>query len=54
MPSGTVALRDLDFGLAIDVFVLSGMLDSMLSGLFISTYALAEEIIFGFAHHYGR
>jgi hypothetical protein len=38
IPSGTVALRDFDFGLAIDVFDVSGMVQSMVQALFISTY----------------
>jgi hypothetical protein len=50
MPSGTVALRDFDFGLAIDVFDLRLMLLSMCLDLFISTYLLAEEFIYGGQH----
>jgi hypothetical protein len=45
MPSGTVALRLFDFGLAIDVFDLRLMAFSMYIDLFISTYKLAEELI---------
>lgn len=50
MPSGTVALRDFDFGLAIDVFDLRLMPFSMYPALFISTYELAEELIYGVSH----
>jgi hypothetical protein len=38
IPSGTVALKDFDFGLAIDVFDVSGMVYLMVQALFISTY----------------
>jgi hypothetical protein len=50
IPSGIVALRLFDFGLAIDVFDVSGIGYSMVSELFISTYELAEEIINGDSH----
>jgi hypothetical protein len=50
IPSGTVHLIDFDFGRAIDVFDLSGMLNSMRRRLFNSTYVLAEEIINALAH----
>jgi len=49
MPSGMVALRDFDFGRAIDVFDLRLMPFSMSTELFNSTYVLAEEFIYGFA-----
>jgi len=48
IPSGMVALSDFDFGLAIDVLLLSGMVYFMVLGIFISTYLLAEEFIYGF------
>ncbi len=51
IPSGIVALSDFDFGRAIDVFDLRLMPFSMYIGLFISTYWLAEEFIYGLAHH---
>jgi hypothetical protein len=46
-----VALSDLEFGRAIDVLDLSGIFYYMLQALFISTYMLAEEFIYGPAHH---
>jgi len=51
MPSGMVALRDFDFGRAIEVFDLRLMPFSMSAALFISTYGLAEEFIYGFLHY---
>jgi hypothetical protein len=50
IPSGIVALRLFDFGLAIDVFDLSGMVYSMFQALYISTYELAEEFIYRTVH----
>ena len=50
MPSGTVARRDFDFGLAIDVFDLRLMPFFMFAVLFISTYWLEDEFIYGFLH----
>jgi len=47
MPSGRVALRDVDPGLAIDTFDLRFMPFSIYLDLFISTYLLAEELIYG-------
>ena len=48
MPSGTVALSEVDPGLAIDTFDLRFMFQIIFLGLFISTYVLAEEFIYGF------
>jgi hypothetical protein len=45
IPSGIVALRLFDFGRAIDVLDVSGIVYSTVPGLFISTYILAEELI---------
>jgi hypothetical protein len=42
-----VARRDFDFGRAIDVFDLRLMPFSMSSGLFNSTYLLADAFIYG-------
>ena len=50
MPSGTVALSDVDPGLAIDTFDLRFMHLSMHLDLFISAYKLADEFIYGFLH----
>jgi hypothetical protein len=50
IPSGIVALRLFDLGRAIDVFDVSGMVYSMVPGLFISTYELVEEFIYGLWH----
>ena len=47
IPSGMVARRDFDFGRAIDVFDLRLMPFSMSSGLFNSTYLLADAFIYG-------
>jgi hypothetical protein len=50
IPSGIVALSDFDFGLAIEVFDLSGMVYFMFKAIFNSTYELAEELIYGCEH----
>ena len=47
IPSGIVALNDFDLGRAIDVLDVSGIVYSMIPELFISTYWLAEEFIYG-------
>jgi hypothetical protein len=48
IPSGIVARSDFDLGLAMLVLLLRGIVYSMGSVLFNSTYMLAEAFIYGF------
>lgn len=54
MPSGTVALRDVDPGRAVEVLDLRLMLTCMSWALYISTYVYADEYIYALEHHVCR